>query len=398
MSYRPPTTEAHVRRVPAWLYLLAALGIIVGLASFALGLSAPDPAPAWRALLINFLFWTSLAQGAFMWSVAFRLARTAWSGWANRLGHSAIWFLGVSVLIFVGLFVGRRYYLPWMHMDIGDQAIWLNAPFVFLRDGIGLLALFALGLVYVRTYLRQDLASPSQREENLPRTKRRLAVLGVMLAFVYTVVASLIGLDLAMSLVPQWYGTLFGWYYLIGGLYSGMAALIITTLLLRRWLGVATLIGRQRLQDMGNLLMAFAMAMTYFMFAQALTIWYENLPPETSWVLPRIHFPPWQTICWVLVFTCYLGVFALLVIREVKENPRALFGVAALVLLSVWLERYMLVAPSLAPKYTRFPVLVPLMGVGFLGLLVLTAAPFLARYPAVSPLDEELVKERAEWQ
>ena len=388
------------RRVPAWVYGLGLVSVGIGAVSFGAAATASDPAPAWRALLINFLFWSSVAQGAFMWAVTFRLSRATWSAPFNRIGQSALGFLGTSVLIFIGLFFGRRFYLPWLHTSLGDRSAWLNVPFVFLRDGIGLLALFLLAAAFVRVRRRDDLApageSREAREVELHRNDHRLSILGVALALVYAVVATLIAFDLAMSLAPGWFSTLFGWYYLIGTLYAGMAALIITVVLLRRWLGLT--IGAQQFQDLGNLLMAFAMAMTYFFFAQALVIWYENLPPETVFAIPRLHVQPWGMLSWVAVWACYLGPFFLLVVREMKENPWTLFAVSLLVFFAMWFERYLLITPSLAPRASGFPILVPLVGAGFFGLLILTAAPLLARVPMFGPLDAQLLRERKAWQ
>jgi len=379
--------------VPGWVYLLAALGVVVGAVSFGLAL-ASDPGQAWRALLINFLYWTSLAQGAFVWAVIFRVARASWSAPVNRLGHAAVWFLGCSVVIFPALFLGRGGWLPWLNQELGDRAAWLDARFLFLRDEAGLLALFLLALAFVRTYLRGELSSsPEQRSQ----AGRRLSAQGVIFLLVYTAVSTLIALDLVMSLLPQWHGTLFGWYYSLGGLYTGMAALVVMSIGLRRCSGVTGRMGPSPLRDLGNLLLALAMAMTYFFFAQALTIWYANLPAEVSGVVPRLRPGPWRTLSWALLMVCYLGPFLLLVVREMKESPRALFGVASLVLAAMWYERYLLVAPSLAPGSPDSPAWVLLIGLGFLGMLALTAAAFLAKHPAVSALDLQLAEERDRW-
>jgi len=249
-----------------------------------------------------------------------------------------------------------------------------------------------LSLVYVRTYLRTD---AGQSDPTI--AGRRLSILAVALVFVYAAAYTLIAFDLVMSLVPRWFSTLFGWYFILGGLYAGIAALILMALLLRRWLGVEGQLGPRRLQDLGNLLMAAAMAMTYFFFAQALTIWYENLPPETSFAIPRVHHEPWVPLSWAIVGLCYLGPFVLLVVREMKENPRTLSAVAVLVLLAVWLERYLMVVPSLSARAAPAALLVPFVGLGFLGMFVLTVAPFLARYPATSQLDLALTGEPEAW-
>jgi len=425
-------------KVPAWVLAAAALGIVVGGAAFAVGAASERPAPAWGALLINFLLWTSLAQGAVVWAAIFRVARTTWSAPINRLGHSAAWFLPFSLVVFVALFAGCQYWLPWVNENLGDRSRWLNVPFLFARDGIGLLAMCVLSLVYVYAYLGFEAASggaipaasalrgngasveSAWREPRLRRADRVLSVLSVALVALYGVVYTIIGFDLAMSLNPHWYSALYGAYFFCGGLYSAMAALIIMAVALRRWLGISAQLGPKQFQDLGNLLMAFAMLMTYLFFSQALPVWYENLPGETRFAIWLRNYQPWRTLAWTVLFACYLGPFALLVVREMKENARTLCGVALLVTAAMWLERALLVAPALDLNVLRpglvdvipnwapapwppepppgiqipFPALIVLVGLGFIGVFVITTALFLARHPAPSRLDLALAQEK----
>jgi len=381
---RPTEDRGFPRPVPTWVYSLAALGIAVGALAFVTGLRT-DPAATWRALFINFLFWTSLACGAVTWSVAFRVARATWTAPINQMGHAMTRFLPVLLLVFAALFLGRRYLFPWIGTDLGARACWLDARFMFARDGLGLLLLTLLSFAFVRAYEQKD-------------ASRRLSVIGVLLLFTYVWVFTLLGFDLVMSLLPVWHSALFGGYFALGGLYLGIAALAVMAVSLRGWMGVEARVGTGQFRDLGNLLMAFAMAMTYFFYSQALPIWYENLPPEIVFAIPRIRLQPWLALSWVLLFTCYLGVFALLVVREMKERPATLCAVALVALAGMGLERYLLVTPSLAPADTAFPIRLVLIGLGFLGALVLTTAPFLARTPAVSELDLALKAEQELWR
>ncbi len=404
MSSLSSPSEIPPRRVPAWVLLLAALGVGIGALAFGLGLAAA-PAQAWRGLYVNFVFWTALAQGAVIWSVAFRITRTSWSAAINRMGHAYVSFLPFALLVFLFLYLGRGYLLPWLHLGTRGREWWLNAPFMWVRDGAALLVLMGLSWAYVRVYLRADrgqavpdAATPlPEAAGESARVNHRLSVLGVVLLFAYGWLFSLLGFDLVHSLTPTWHSALFGWFFAVSGMYTGLAALIVTAAATRRWLGVADRVGRSQWRDLGNLLLAFAMVMTYFLYAQALPIWYENLPFETSFAIARVHAQPWQTLSLVLLFTCFLGVFALLVIREMKERPATLVPVALLVLASMWLERYVEIVPSQAPFHPAFPALGLLIGLGFLGVMVLGLAWFLARYPALSPLDLVLKAELEQW-
>jgi hypothetical protein len=400
-------TSVAPRRVASWVYALAAVLMAVGAVTFGIAVTRPDPAPAWRALLVSFLYWASLGGGALIWSVIQRVARTAWSAPVNRLGHATLGLVAFVTVMLGALYFGRQYYLTWLRGGappaggVGDRGVWLNVPSVYARDLGSMVVLLILAAAYVGTYRASDrAAAPVETAPEARRRKadRRLSSLGVILCAWFAITFTLIAFDQIMSLAPAWFSALFGAYFFAGALYEGIAALIIMALLLRRWLGIGGMIGTQQLQDLGNLMLAFAMIMTYFFFSQALVIWYGNLPLETSFVLPRIHYQPWQMLCWIIVWTAYLGTFSLLVIREMKENPRTLFAVAAFVLASMWLERYLLVIPSLQAKPGISPVLALLISLGFGGVFVATAAAFLARCPAVSELDRRLIVEREAWR
>jgi hypothetical protein len=405
-SPRADLRPAAARRVPFWVPLAGALGVLTGAVSFGVRVAAPNPAPAWQALLVNFLFWTSLAAGALAWSAAFRIARTTWAAPVNRIAHSFAWYLPFCLAVLAALYPGRAYYLPWIGRDLGDLTSWLNVPFVFLRNGLGLMLLVVLGFAYVGIYLRVDGAEagrplPEDWQGALveaPGANRSLSIVGVALLYVWALVLSILGLDFAMSLTVGWYSSLFPWYFLLGSAYSGAAALAVMAVALRRWLGVPGLIGRVPRRYLGNFVLAFAMAMTYFFYSQALPIWYENLPKEILFIIPRLRITPWLTVCWVVVFTTYLGVFFLFIVRELREIPATLAGVSLLALAGMWLERYLLVVPSLTPRAPLSPALVVLVGAGFLGVLVLTSAAFLARYPATSRLDLALEAEKEQWE
>ena len=48
--------------------------------------------------------------------------------------------------------------------------------------------------------------------------------------------------------------------------------------------------------DVGKLVFAFSLMTTYFMYSQLLPIWYENLPHETRFLVPRMDLDGWEKI------------------------------------------------------------------------------------------------------
>jgi hypothetical protein len=206
-------------------------------------------------------------------------------------------------------------------------------------------------------------------------------VVAVTLAALYLVVYSVLAFDFIMGLRPFWNSTVLGWYFMAGAQYAAMALLLLLLARTPTWPPPERRMHLQAWLDAGNLMLAFGMATTYMFFAQLLVIWYENLPKETDFLIARYHYAPWHSLTWVVLLGAFLGPFVLLTVRAIKVRVRALQTVAVVILVGMWLERYLLVAPSLLGDQPHFGALDALVAVGHAGLLVGCLAWFVGRYP-----------------
>ena len=372
--------------IPAWVTVIAALAAAAGLLGTASALASGRP-EAWWMLLVNFLFFTGIAQGVLMWSAIFRTAQCAWAPAVSRLGRSTVWFLLLfSLAVFVVLTAGREHWLTWLHHDVGHKAVWLNEPFFFFRDRAALIVMAVRSAWFVWWYGKADVAPYAERD----RWHARLNRLAVTLVISYCFLYSLLAFDLVMSLEPEWFSSLFGAYFFVGNQYLSMAVLILMGAAFRGAAGWGHLMGPRQFRDMGNLMMGFALLTTGFFFAQYLTIWYGNLPEETTFFIKRVYSPVWRVQSIAVLVAAYLGPFFLLMWPKLKTEPRRLVPIAALVVVGMWTERWLMVIPTLSPE--RVAGLGPqewAIPLGFLGvfLLFVTAS---VRRPEVSPLDTAL--------
>ena len=388
MRSEPATADARTDGgvVPAWLIAGGGAVAVAGAIVWGLAVGASsEPAGLWAALLANFLFWTGLAQGGVMWTATLRLARAGWAEVPNRMGDACAAFLPISLIPAIVLFFGRAQILPWIGQDVGDRAVWLNVPFVFLRNGIGLLALTVMSLYYAWIHVRVDMGR-AERSDIQPAA----SILSVALPATYAIVYSFLSFDFVMALQPFWKSTVLGPYFFIGAMYTGMAAIIIMMTLLRRHPDVAEHMAPARhWLDVGNLMMAFAMLTTYMFYAQVLVIWYENMPKETIFIVNRFHHQPWIALSWVIIIGAFLGPIVLMLRTETKMHPRSLSAVAVLVLATMLIERFVLVVPSIARDTFTPGIGVILLTLGFAGAFVASVGWFLNRYPLVSMIDVE---------
>ena len=161
----------------------------------------------------------------------------------------------------------------------------------------------------------------------------------------YAIVGSLLAFDLVMSLDPHWISTLFGAYVCIGNLYAGLGLLAVLGWLLPTQAG--SVVERRGVShDLGKLLFGFCILWTYLFWCHYLPIWYANLPEETGFLIVRLHTAPWQSVSWSVLLLNFLLPFPLLLLQWIKRTPRALAVVGASVVTGMWLERYVLVVPS----------------------------------------------------
>src|SRR5437660_9507021 len=113
-------------RFPARTFtLLGAVLAVLGGAAFLWALSAGETARAWQSWHFNFIFWTGLAQGMVVFAATQKLAKGHWSGVIIRLAEAGSAFLRVSLVLFIGLIVGRGHIFSWLlHLRFGLR-IWL---------------------------------------------------------------------------------------------------------------------------------------------------------------------------------------------------------------------------------------------------------------------------------
>jgi hypothetical protein len=342
--------------------VLWALLALVGIALWVVSLQGPDVARAWRALLINFLFFTSLAGGMVAWPAVVRTCNGRWLSGIEHLPASGIGFALPSVIALVVLWIGSGHWSPW-YQERYHQGVWLDNTFVFSRDLAALVIFWVVAAVYLRR-----------------RTQGEARVWGPVLVLTYVLTFSLLGFDLVMSLDPKWRTNLAGGYFFISGLYI---AIVCWGLLAARDPGSTP----DQRQDIGKLIIAFSMMTIYLMYAHLNLMWYENLPAEVRFLIPRMHNPGWTVVSYFIVGLPYFGPLVLLLTIKAKRNRRSLGIISLLLLCGMWVERWWLVAPTFDPL-VRLGLSELSLAAACIGLLGLGIEQFLRRFPGLHVTEE----------
>ncbi len=98
--------------------------------------------------------------------------------------------------------------------------------------------------------------------------------------------------------------------------------------------------------DLGKLLFAFASLWAYLVWSLFLPTWYANVPEESRFLLARWTGAPRSLS--IAVIVSMAAALCVLFPERLKRRRATLGAAAALVLVALWLERFLLVLPSLA--------------------------------------------------
>lgn len=382
--------------------------VLVGLVSFFLTLSR-SPIEAWRAYVSNWLFFTSVAQGAVILAVVTSITKAKWNWSVRRVSLAFVAFLPISFVLFLPMLGLGESYFPWVEEMAHDpilqnKAAYLNLPFLITRDLVGLLLLFGLSLYFAYLAVRPDLGlvgrEPSRdaardrwktrltqawigQEQEEVRSWQRMTRLAPAIVLVYAAVMSTIAYDWVMSLEPHWFSTLFGGWFFMGAFWGGIALTAFTTTRLKRrhpdfdrWMA------RQQLHDLGKLAFAFCVFWTYLFFSQYIVIWYGKLVWENEWFVHRAE-APFGALSVLVICLCFVIPFAGLIGRRPKMRPPILATLTGIILVGLWLERYVMIAPALHDGGPAMTIWQPLIGLLFLGLFIASARWFFATFPVV---------------
>lgn len=295
---------------------LGAAAVAAGAAALLLGIALGRAGPAWAALVASWLFFAGLAAGSVALAAAVRIAYGGWARPLLPLAEAGTAFFVPALALLVVVVAGRPLLLP--------EDAWAPTAVRLLVSSV---VVFALGARFVAT-CRAPRADPGR-------------VRGAALAYV---LAYVVGLSVwAYDLVLRFSGgplfTVVPAYYFFGAFLSGLAWVALVA-------AARDVSGPDLRHDLGKLLFAFIVVWSYLLWALYLPTWYGNVPEEVA-ILQRRWVGPWKPVTAAVLLAVFAWPFWLLFSERLKRRRGTLAAGAAAILIGLWLERVLLVVPSL---------------------------------------------------
>ncbi len=331
----------------AWLHQLhKGLGVT--------GLNVPV---YWGFYITNFVFFIGISHAGTLISAILRLCHAEWRRSITRAAEVItvlVLFFGVGSVI---LDLGRperalnvlRY--PNFHSpllwDVCSITIYLTASSIYLF----------LPLIPDIAILRDSGGRPAwfyrllaigwrgtERQKRI--LNRAISVMAILVIPIAVSVHTVVSWVFAMTVQPMWHSTIFGPYFVVGAIFSGIASLIVAMALIRRIYRLEEYLKPIHFNNLGLLLLVMALLWFYFTFAEYITTFYGSDPTHLtifySKLAGRFSLP-----FWMMFITCFLIPVPILG----RKKTRTVTGTVAAsvsVILGMWLERFTIVVPTLS--------------------------------------------------
>jgi Ni/Fe-hydrogenase subunit HybB-like protein len=314
---------------------------------------------AWGVYITNFVFFIGISHAGTLISAILRVSGAEWRRPITRAAEAITVFalvLGASQILFdlgrpdraanVILFGPLRSPLLW---DVVCISIYLLSSIFYLL----------LPLIPDVAILRDRGTVPGWRKElyrilalgwdgNAEQKRRLEKAIGVMAVLiipiavsVHTVVSWIFG----MTLRPMWHTTILGPYFVVGAIFSGIAAIIIAMAILRKVYHFEGYLKPIHFNYLGLLLLTMTALWFYFTLCELLTTGYGGLSEEWGVFMSKMS-GEFSVLFWTMVVSMTIAFFVLVLARR-RWAIGATVTASVFIVIGMWIERYTIVVPTL---------------------------------------------------
>jgi len=324
---------------------------------------------SWGVYIINFVFFIGISHAGTLVSAILRVTGAEWRRPITRMAEGitvmALMIGGPMVIVDMGrpdriwhvLVYGRLsspilWDLCSVTTYLTGSLIYLYLPMIpdmaILRDHPGYLAPWRRSL-----YRRLSLGWTGTTDQ----WKRLHAAIGVMALVIIPVAISVhtvVSWIFSMTLRPGWHSTIFGPYFVVGAIFSGIAALLTAmTVFVTIFPVLHKYITLDHFKKLASLLLAVNLIYIYFTVSEYLTMGYMSESPDRK-LMDALFSGPYATQFWLMAI---FGLFipALMLALPVTRTMRGILVASLLINVGMWLKRYVIVVPTLNSPF--MPVL-----------------------------------------
>jgi len=325
----------------------------------------------WGLFIATFVFWVGISHAGTMISAVLRLLKADWRRPITRGAEAMTAFALMMAGLFPFIHLGRVWKFYWMVPYPNNRFMWPNFQSPLMWDMVAISTYFIGSTLYLYLALIPDLAMARDHtgkwrqklyrilslgwrgtEAEWHKLHRALSIFSVAIIPIFLSVHSIVAWDFAVTIQPRWHSTIFAPYFVIGAIYSGLAALALILVIVRKGMQLQEFLRAEHFNALGKLILVAGLAWVYFWFAGFIVEWYGNEPVTRE----LIH----EEVAGSLAPLFYLQMSAnlipifMLIFKKVRTTPWLLLVATILVNVGMFTERVLIVVGSLQRNFMPF--------------------------------------------
>ncbi len=369
-----------------------------------LGVTGMNRPSYWGIYIVNFIFFIGISHAGTLISAILRVCKAEWRRPITRSAEvitvMVIAFGAANIIIDMGR--PDRLLNVFTHGKLGSPLLWdvisvstylcASSSYLYipLIPDIAILRDIVPNEMRIRKLFYRIFAlGYRDTEKQRKRIELIISILAVVVIPIAVSVHTVIAWIFGMTIQPMWHSTIFGPYFVVGAIYSGIAAIMIAMTILRRAYKLENYLKPVHFNNLALILLAMACIWFYFTFAEYLTAFYGNEPHEMD-VFWMKFSGKYMIPFWAMFVSCFIIPFSILF----RKKTRTLLGIniaSISILIGMWLERYIIILPTLAnprmdiPRGVYFPTWIEWsLFVGVLSGFILAYLLFTKLFPIIS--------------
>jgi len=325
----------------------------------------------WAFYITNFVFWIGISHAGTLISAILRLVNAGWRRPVTRCAEVITAFALMIGALFPIIHLGRPWLFFWLIPYPSRRMIWPNFRSPLVWDFFAITTYLTGSVLFLLLPMIPDFALVRDQStgwrrriygrlalgwqgttKQWHRLESAMQIMAIAIIPVAVSVHTIVSFDFSMAPVPMWHSTMFGPYFVAGAIFSGIAALIIAMAALRKFVHLEDYLHPVHFHNLGKLLLMMCLLWGYFIFAERLTTWYGNEQSEMEvfWVTQRGSFAP---LYWTMITCNFVIPFTILSLKRLRTITGCVVASSS-VLVGMWLERFLIVVPSLSHKYLPY--------------------------------------------
>ncbi len=325
----------------------------------------------WGLFIATFVFWVGISHAGTMISAVLRLLRADWRRPITRGAEAMTAFALMMAALYPLIHLGRVWKFYWMIPYPNNRYMWPNFQSPLMWDMVAIFTYLIGSSLYLYLALIPDMALARDHttgwryrlyralalgwrgtEGEWHKLHRAMGIFSIVIIPVFLSVHSIVSWDFAVTIQPRWHSTIFAPYFVIGAVYSGLAALAAILVIVRSGMRLQEFLRTEHFDALGKLIMVAGMGWIYFWFGGFIVEWYGNEPVTRELIHDEVS-GPLAPLFWLQMAANVIPVF-LLVSKRIRTNPKILLGLALLINIGMYTERVLIVVGNLQRNHLPF--------------------------------------------